>query len=1075
MAVNFPTNRQEAGLSPGGALIQGDIWRYHSIEYTWVVAPDGTGYWSSKGININPDLYIAKSEVFEANGGTISGNYAGTSPFAVGHATSSDSATALETARTIGGVSFDGTSNINLPGVNSPGNQNTTGNAATATSADKVDHSLTLTFVDVNNNSTSIVYDGSSAKSMTFTDTDVAQDVITISGGGGIDVTGTDIAIDNTVARVLPNDTEYIYNGSGLALKVKDADSVGGIPSGDLLQTSNTTLAKIKTDGAPTTSTGGYVVTSNGNNGLKVVEADRASKDESGKDLINSEELASAIENASIGDDTGSGTTSGRLEYDLRNYSDFVDENDNYWDRAFEECINDHKVVYIPAGVWSFEGDVGIHNSSARVYGDGSGLTTINFVDGGLNFLARHNILDINQNSKLPFFETIQISGITIRGRGNNAVKIEYTDNGYVTESVYMDDVTVQGMFDVGFNLINTDMSVFERLSATYLSGRNGSSSSSTIGVKVTADPSTVTTVDLSRFPLNGDGDPVNIKFNNCSMSNLGTGFTVDSESEGVYIIDSLCISTVNGILIDGNTSGSVGAAEPYFVVRGCNLDVENLCIELKDCMQSIITDCSFYKRTGHQGNWQGIHIKGNSFDNIITDNVFNGNHDPVINSYTFTGIYLTASTNTSFSNNRFINLDRAFYSDQGQVSFNEFIENTYRVVTTRFAGSQLQLNNNDLSLLNSANKVVETFKNSASTVNEYQIKAGQGLKVFDFNNPNGFTVTPGGGSSGGNSSVYPGTNVFTVSLIGNFTTNLTNAINSAISSGGHVFIPAGDHTLSDHIVTDNATKKHQVSIFGAGAYSTEIKTNGYRIVFRHPVNIRDMAFVNGSEANKGTPSVVPPVTAMLNFYRQGLPSGVTMSMDDMDSSMIDCHIQGPNFGYAIAHRGRNFKFHNNRVIKASGGSPGPDGALYLDYANAEVTGIQGALGWRRLSIVGNTFHSWKDATCITFGFSAGSVPCYGALISDNTVDHGGQFLLTTGVSTTNLLTCCNISDNAMHYISNNDSPVINIGAINSSITNNPVCRRGAGASITVNGENDTNGTGNNDNIINNPTPLVRN
>lgn len=39
----------------------------------------------------------------------------------------------LKTARTIGGVSFDGTANINLPGVNTAGNQSTTGNAATAT------------------------------------------------------------------------------------------------------------------------------------------------------------------------------------------------------------------------------------------------------------------------------------------------------------------------------------------------------------------------------------------------------------------------------------------------------------------------------------------------------------------------------------------------------------------------------------------------------------------------------------------------------------------------------------------------------------------------------------------------------------------------------------------------------------------------------------------------------------------------------------------------------------------------------------------------------------------------------
>lgn len=42
-------------------------------------------------------------------------------------------ATKLATARTIGGVSFDGSANINLPGVNTAGNQNTSGNASTAT------------------------------------------------------------------------------------------------------------------------------------------------------------------------------------------------------------------------------------------------------------------------------------------------------------------------------------------------------------------------------------------------------------------------------------------------------------------------------------------------------------------------------------------------------------------------------------------------------------------------------------------------------------------------------------------------------------------------------------------------------------------------------------------------------------------------------------------------------------------------------------------------------------------------------------------------------------------------------
>lgn len=67
-------------------------------------------------------------------------------------------ATGLETARTIGGVSFDGTTNINLPGVNTSGTQDTSGNAATAT---KWAAEVTLTATgDVTG---SVAFDGATA------------------------------------------------------------------------------------------------------------------------------------------------------------------------------------------------------------------------------------------------------------------------------------------------------------------------------------------------------------------------------------------------------------------------------------------------------------------------------------------------------------------------------------------------------------------------------------------------------------------------------------------------------------------------------------------------------------------------------------------------------------------------------------------------------------------------------------------------------------------------------------------------------------------------------------------------
>ena len=59
--------------------------------------------------------------------GDVTGNVSGSSGSTTGNAAT---ATALQTARTIGGVSFDGTANISLPGVDTAGTQNTSGTAA---------------------------------------------------------------------------------------------------------------------------------------------------------------------------------------------------------------------------------------------------------------------------------------------------------------------------------------------------------------------------------------------------------------------------------------------------------------------------------------------------------------------------------------------------------------------------------------------------------------------------------------------------------------------------------------------------------------------------------------------------------------------------------------------------------------------------------------------------------------------------------------------------------------------------------------------------------------------------------
>ncbi len=131
--------------------------------------------------------------------GNVTGNVSGSSGSTTGNAAT---ATALETARTIGGVSFDGTGSINLPGVNTAGNQNTSGSAATLTTARAI--ALSGDVVGTAN------FDGSAGISISTTiqsnsvalGTDTTGNyVAAISGGTGVSVSsGSGEGVTSTIS-----------------------------------------------------------------------------------------------------------------------------------------------------------------------------------------------------------------------------------------------------------------------------------------------------------------------------------------------------------------------------------------------------------------------------------------------------------------------------------------------------------------------------------------------------------------------------------------------------------------------------------------------------------------------------------------------------------------------------------------------------------------------------------------------------------------------------------------------------------------------------------------------------------
>ncbi len=182
MPSSYTTNDLVSGHEYGW---YDDHWRLGMTRSAAAAGADFVVQWNgarrlslTSGGNLSVTGTIGATNLSGTNTGdqtTISGN--------------AGSATILQTARNIGGVSFNGSANIDLPGVNTSGNQNTTGTAANITASSNT--SLTsLSNLATVGTITSGTWQGSSI-STTYTDAKVTS----VSAGTGISVNTTTGAV----------------------------------------------------------------------------------------------------------------------------------------------------------------------------------------------------------------------------------------------------------------------------------------------------------------------------------------------------------------------------------------------------------------------------------------------------------------------------------------------------------------------------------------------------------------------------------------------------------------------------------------------------------------------------------------------------------------------------------------------------------------------------------------------------------------------------------------------------------------------------------------------------------------
>ena len=160
--------------------------------------------------------------------GNVTGNTSGSSGSCTGN---SATATALANARTIGGVSFDGTANINLPGVNEAGTQNTTGTSGGLTGTPNITvgtiegTSLTLSGNLTVNGTTS------SLNTVNTTIEDVLLELQVVDGGALSSDTNKDVGV-----------VFNYYSGSAKKAAVYWDDSAGRIVVGSEVSESSGVL-----------------------------------------------------------------------------------------------------------------------------------------------------------------------------------------------------------------------------------------------------------------------------------------------------------------------------------------------------------------------------------------------------------------------------------------------------------------------------------------------------------------------------------------------------------------------------------------------------------------------------------------------------------------------------------------------------------------------------------------------------------------------------------------------------------------------------------------------------------------
>ena len=203
-------------------------------NYVAAGATSGTGL--SGSVSSEGGTFTVTSNATNANTASTIVARDGSGNFTAGTVTAAlsgnaSTATTLQTARTIGGVSFNGSANINLPGVNTSGNQNTSGNASTSSSCSG--NAATATTLATARNIGGVSFNGSASINLPGVNTAGNQNT---TGNASTASTATTANGLNSSNNYRMNSLGVGTNSSGTAGEIRATNNVTAYYSDDRLK-----------------------------------------------------------------------------------------------------------------------------------------------------------------------------------------------------------------------------------------------------------------------------------------------------------------------------------------------------------------------------------------------------------------------------------------------------------------------------------------------------------------------------------------------------------------------------------------------------------------------------------------------------------------------------------------------------------------------------------------------------------------------------------------------------------------------------------------------------------------------